>query len=84
VLPGLAGSLLCFVGAFFLLHDRLPGFYLAMSSGGAAVLFTLLYGVARRALANPREGTEAAREAFFLGLLVVAATLAILRFVVLR
>ncbi len=84
IAPGLVGSLACFAAAFFLLRDVTLPKYAAASAGGAAILFTLIFGMARRKLANPREGTEAYREAFFLGLLVVASTLAILRFVVLR
>jgi hypothetical protein len=72
----LGGSLVSFAAAFLVLATRLRGFGAAASGAGASVLFVVVYGVARRRLRRPGAGTEAFKEAVFLGFLAVAVAVA--------
>ena len=82
LLTSLGCSILSGIAAFWLLYDAL-GLKLAVAAACAAsVVFVTVFGVARRRLRRPVAGTEAFKEAVFLGLLVVAVAIVAVYFAV--
>ena len=82
ILTSLGCSLASGVATFWILAPSIGGNLGVAAACAASVLFVAVFGFARRRLRRPSAGSEAFKEAVFLGLLAVALLVAVAYFAI--